>query len=82
MLCVLAWEEPEGRLSYSKFVSDFSTSKLIAVKVSSVPNLQFAHCLRSPRGSGAGSVRGWTRQDSLIQLKKHGGRKSLVKLGL
>lgn len=41
MLCIVAWEEPEGRLPFSKFVSDFSMSKLIVVKVGRAPNLRF-----------------------------------------
>lgn len=40
MLSVLACDEPAGRPSSPKFVSGFSMSKLVGVKVSSAPNLQ------------------------------------------
>ena len=51
MLWIVAWEDPEGRLPFSKFVSDFSMSKLIVVKVSRALNLRFTHCLTSPGAS-------------------------------
>lgn len=65
MLCIVAWEDPEGRIPFSKFVSDFSMSKLIVVKVSRALNLGFTHCLTSPRALGTALVPGRTRQDGL-----------------